>query len=382
LGAKNINMRPTFAEIDLAALRFNFEQVKRLTGLSKKILAVVKANAYGHGAVAVSRELEELGVNFFGVALCQEGVELREAGIKAPILVLSGFFKGEEAELLHHQLTPLIFNLEMAERLAQQARSAKQEIKVHVKVDSGMGRVGILPEEAGDFFKKLKKLSGLRVEGICSHFAEADKEEKDFTREQQSRFNEVVSRAKKSGVDPFLIHLANSAAVMDFSSAHYDLVRPGIMLYGAYPSAIFRNKTELRPVMGLKTRIMHLKKVPPNFSISYGRTFYTKRESLIATLPIGYADGYRRSLSNKGEALVKGRRCKVVGRVCMDLTLIDVTGIPGVKVGDEVVLLGRQGAEEVTVDEIAEKIGSISYEVFCSVSQRVPRVYLNAKYKG
>lgn len=372
-------MRPTFAEIDLAALRFNFEQVKRLTGSSKKILAVVKANAYGHGAIAVSRELEGMEVNFFGVALCQEGVELREAGIKAPILVLSGFFAGEEVELLHHQLTPLIFNLEMAERLAQHARSSKQEIGVHVKVDSGMGRVGVLPEEAGDFFKKLKKLSGLRVEGICSHFAEADKEEKDFTREQQSRFNEVVSRAKKSGVDPSLIHLANSAAVMDFSSAHYDLVRPGIMLYGAYPSPIFRNKTELRPVMGLKTRIMHLKKVPPNFSISYGRTFFTQRESLIATLPIGYADGYSRGLSNKGEVLVKGRRCKVVGRVCMDLTLIDVTEVPGVRVGDEVVLLGRQGAEEITVDGIAEKIGSISYEVFCSVSKRVPRVYLNAK---
>jgi alanine racemase len=369
-------MRPTFAEIDLAALRFNFEQVKRLTGSTKKILAVVKANAYGHGAVAVSRELEGLGANFLGVALCQEGVELREAGIKTPILVLSGFFAGEEADILHHRLTPFILNLEMAERLAQQAKSSKQEIKVHIKVDSGMGRVGVLPEEAEDFFKKLKKLSGLRVEGICSHFAEADKEEKDFTREQQSRFNEVVSRAKKSGVDPSLIHLANSAAVMDFSSAHYDLVRPGIMLYGAYPSPIFRNKTELRPVMGLKTRIMHLKKVPPNFSISYGRTFFTQRESLIATLPIGYADGYSRGLSNKGEVLVKGRRCKVVGRVCMDLTLIDVTEIPGVKVGDEVVLLGKQGEEEITVDEIAEKIGSISYEVFCSLSGRVPRVYL------
>jgi alanine racemase len=375
-------MRPTFVEIDLAALRFNFEQVKRLTGSTKKILGVVKANAYGHGAVAVSRELEGLGANFLGVALCQEGIELREAGIKTPILVLSGFFKGEEAELIQHQLTPLILNLEMAERLAQKAKTSKQEIKVHIKVDSGMGRVGVLPEEAEDFFKKLKKLSGLRVEGICSHFAEADKEEKDFTREQQSRFNEVVSRAKKSGIEPILIHLANSAAVIDFSSAHYDLVRPGIMLYGAYPSAIFRNKTELKPIMGLKTKIMHLKKVPPNFSISYGRTFFTQRESLIATLPIGYADGYRRGLSNKGEVLVKGRRCKVVGRVCMDLTLIDVTEIPGVKVGDEVVLLGRQGEEEITVDEIAEKIGSISYEVFCSLSGRVPRVYLNAKYKG
>lgn len=369
-------MRPTFAEIDLDALRFNFEQVKRLTGSTKKILAVVKANAYGHGAITVARELEGLGVNFLGVALCQEGIELREAGITTPILVLSGFFKGEEAELLRHQLNPLIFNLEMAERLAHQAGSSKQEVRVHIKVDSGMGRVGVLPEEARDFFRKLKKLGGLKVEGVCSHFAEADKEEKDFTQEQQSRFNEVVSIAKKSGFDPLFTHLANSAAIMDFPSAHYNLVRPGIMLYGAYPSPIFRKKTELRPVMSLKTRILHLKKVPPNFSISYGRTFITKRESLIATLPIGYADGYSRSLSNKGEVLIKGQRCKIVGRVCMDLTLIDVTEIPGVKVGDEVVLLGRQGTEEITAEEIAEKIGTVSYEVFCSVGKRVPRVYI------
>ncbi len=368
-------MRPTFAEIDLDALRFNFEQVKRLTGSTIKILAMVKADAYGHGAITISQELEKLGVDFLGVALCQEGVELREAGITTPILVLGGIFEGEEAELFRHQLTPLILNLEMAERLAHQAGRAKQEVRVQIKVDSGMGRVGILPEEAGDFFRKLKRLGGLKVEGVCSHFAEADKEEKDFTREQQSRFNEVVSLAQKSGFNPLSIHLANSAAIMDFPSAHYNLVRPGIMLYGVYPSPLFRKKTELRPVMSLKTRILHLKKVPPNSSISYGRTFITKRESLIATLPIGYADGYSRSLSNKGEVLIKGQRCKIVGRVCMDLTLIDVTEIPGVRVGDEVVLLGRQGAGEIPVEEIAGRIGSISYEVFCSVSRRIPRVY-------
>ncbi|UCD84504.1 MAG: alanine racemase [Deltaproteobacteria bacterium] len=374
-------MRPTLAEIDLDALGFNFEQVKRLTGSAKKILAMVKADAYGHGAIAVSRELEGLGVDFFGVALCQEGIELRKAGITAPILVLSGFFKGDEAEIVRHRLTPLIFNLEMAERLARQAKNSGQEIGVHIKVDSGMGRVGVLPEEAGGFFRGLKKLGGLKVEGICSHFAEADKEEKDFTREQQSRFSEVVSQAKKSGFTP-LTHLANSAAIIDFPPAHYDLVRPGIMLYGAYPSPVFRKKTELRPVMRLKTRILHLKRVPPGFSISYGRTFFTECESLIATLPIGYADGYSRGLSNKGEALIKGRRCKVVGRVCMDLTMIDVTDVPGVKIDDEVVLLGRQGAEEIEAQDIAGKIGTVPYEVFCSVSKRVPRVYMkmqNAK---
>jgi alanine racemase len=366
--------RPTVGEVDLGALEFNYRQIKKRIPDDVKLLAVVKADAYGHGAIPVSLRLERLKVDYLGVAIPEEGVELRKGGVRAPILVLGGVFGGEVDQIFRFRLTPVIFRKDSLKILSREAERRKRKVKVHLKVDTGMGRLGVPLNLWPEFLREVRRFPKIEAEGILSHFAMTD-EEKGFTHSQWRAFQEAVATAQELGVCCPYLHMASSATLMGFPAYSARLVRPGIMLYGSYPAPGFRSLIPLRPVMTLKTRIHFLKSVPPGTRISYGGTFKAKRKSLIATLPIGYADGYSRHLSNRGEVLIRGKRAPVVGKVCMDFIMVDVTAIPHVSVGDEVILMGRQGKEQITPEDIAEKINSISYDVLCSIGKRVPRVY-------
>ena len=368
--------RPTVGEVDLGALEFNYRQIQKRIPVGVKLLAVVKADAYGHGAIPVSLRLEKLGVEYLGVAIPEEGVELRRGGVKAPILVLGGVYGGDVEEIFRFHLTPVVFKKDSLRLLSREAEKRRRKVMVHLKVDTGMGRLGVPFSLWPDFLKEVKRFAELEVEGILSHFSMTD-EGKGYTQNQWRAFQKAVALAEEAGISCQYLHMASSATLMAFPSysASAKLVRPGIMLYGSYPSPTFRPLIPLKPVMTLKTHIHFLKRVPSGARVSYGGTFTTERNSLIATLPIGYADGYSRHLSNRGEVLIHGKRAPVVGKVCMDFIMVDVTNIPRVSVGDEVILMGRQGREQITVEEIAEKINTISYEVFCLIGKRVPRVY-------
>jgi len=366
--------RPTIAEIDLKALAFNYRQIKRHIPRGVSILAVVKADAYGHGALPVSLKLEKLGVEYLGVAIPEEGVELRKGGVKAPILIFGGIFKGDAEEIIRYGLTPVVFDIESLKHLSKATEKRKKRVKIHLKVDTGMGRLGVPFELFPAFLKDLRKYPDIEIEGLLSHFSMTDGEEV-YTAYQWRKYQEGLAMAREMGISSRYLHMASSATLTTFPSFSGNLVRPGIMLYGSYPSPAIEKLVELRPVLTLKTRIHFLKSVSAGSRISYGGTFVTRRESLIATLPIGYADGYSTRLSNQGEVLIWGKRAPIVGRVCMDLIMADVTDIHGVSKGDEAILIGRQGEERITADEIAKKIGSIPYEVLCLIGKRVPRVY-------
>jgi alanine racemase len=370
--------RPTLCAVDLVALRWNLRQVRAKVGARVKILSMVKADAYGHGAPAVARALVDEGSDAFGVATLEEGVELRQAGIRSPILVVAGTFLEQLDLCFENNLTPVAHDLDGLRRLDAAVRNQGKTLDVHVKIDTGMGRIGFLVNEINGWLDELKKLKALRLQGIFSHFSTAEDVTGDFTRAQLVTFSNLVQKLRAEGIAPPLVHLANSAATITLPAAYFDMVRPGLMLYGIYPSASMAKQIELRPVLSWQTRIVQLKKVPAGTSISYGQTFVTERESLIATLPVGYADGYSRLLSNRGAALVRGRRAPVAGRVCMDLTMLDVTAIANVQQGDEVVLLGRQGDAEISADEMAGWANTISYEVLTSISARVPRIHHNS----
>ena len=369
--------RPTLCFIDHSALRWNLAQIRNKVGPKVKILSMVKANGYGHGAAATSRTLGTAGGDAFGVATLEEAVELREAGIQTPIVVLAGVYPNQIEHFLSHSLTPVVYEIIGLKQLDDAVRSTGVTLNVHIKVDTGMGRLGFLAAEADSWIPELKKLRALKPEGIFSHFSHAESVQGDYTRKQLEIFTCVVENLRRQNIALPLVHLANSAATITLPAAYFDMVRPGIMLYGVFPSPEMSNQISLKPVLTWKTRILQLKKVPPESSISYGQTFITKRESMIATLPIGYADGYQRSLSNRGQILVRGQRAPVVGRVCMDLTMIDVTDIRNVQQGDEVVLLGRQGDAEISADEMATWANTISYEILTSIGARVPRIHHN-----
>lgn len=368
--------RPTRAEIDLDAIGYNYRNIKKKAG-NRKILAVVKANAYGHGAVNVSTEIEKLGTDMLGVAILQEGIELRDAGIKKPILLLNGIFSGEAESILRYDLTPVVYSMDTVLELSNEAAKAGKTAPVHVKIDTGMRRLGVLPGDVKEFFGKLKGLKNLRVEGVLSHFSTADSKERGFMDEQARIFSDAVNKIRSLGFSPDYIHIANSAAIIrDDLPDYLNMVRPGITMYGSYPSLWFRDKIDLEPVMTLKSAIIQIKRVAKGESVSYARKFIAERDSVIGVLPIGYADGYPRHLSNIGEVIVRGKTAKVAGLVCMDLIMIDITDIPDACVGDEVVLWGRQGDMDISADELARRAGTISYELFCRVSGRVPRNYV------
>jgi len=362
-------------EIDLKALRHNFEQVRRFLKPPTKIMAIVKSDAYGHGMIPISKELSKLGVDFLGVGDVREGLTLRKAKISSPIVVLLGI-SGEECEcVIQNNLIPAVYRLDITHGLSQEALKRDRIQKIHLKIDTGMGRLGIPAHEVTSFLGKIKPLKSLEVEALFSHLACAHEFDEEYTRFQLEGFRKAIVEAKRMGFSLLYNHIANSAAIINYKEAHFDLVRPGIMLYGSLPSPQFKEKAFLKPVMTFKSRIIQIKRLPPNSGISYGRTYVTPREALIATIPVGYDNGYMKSLSNKGEVLIGGRRAKIVGTVCMNLLMIDVTNIPNVQVNDEVVLLGRQMKDVITAEEIAEKAGTISYDIYCAFGNRNQRVY-------
>jgi len=366
--------RPTMAVISGDALSHNYREALRCAD-GRKILAVVKAQAYGHGAVEISRRLLGLGADMLGVALVEEGRELREAGIVAPILVMGALFPEQSETIVALGLTPVVSNRSVAKALSAAAKKRGTTVTVHLKIDTGMGRIGIASEEAPAFLAELNKLGAITVQGLMTHFADADLSDKQFAATQMDRFESLLKVLAAQGIDIPVRHAANSAALLDFRRALFTMVRPGLMLYGYDPREERAARVDLRPVLSLVTRIAFIKNVPAGVPISYGRTFVAKRDSSIATLPIGYADGYSRGLSNTGEALVRGMRARVVGRVCMDMCMLDVTDVPGVQEGDDVVLIGSQGSERITAEDIAVKTETIAYEVLCGISKRVPRIY-------
>jgi alanine racemase len=342
-------------------------------------MAVVKANAYGHGAVECSRVLQAAGADWFGVALPEEGVELREAGVSSPILCLGGFWQDQESLIVEQALTPVIFGLDSLSRLDRVARAASLVADYHLKVDTGMGRLGVPHQAIDDFLDKAGLFKNVRLDGLMTHFASADDPAQDeFTRRQKSLFEKALEKVRAHGYAPRWIHEANSAGTHAYPSTVTNLVRPGGILYGLWRDSTNSSVApwDWRPVMSLHSRVEMLKTVPAGTALGYGGTFVTARSSVIATLPLGYADGLRRGLSNHGEVIVKGRRAPVVGRVSMDLSLIDVTDVGDVETGDEVVIIGSQGKESITAEEIAGWLGTLSYEITCGVSERVPRVYI------
>jgi alanine racemase len=377
-------MKPVaLAEIDLGAIAHNVRALKSLTASDVRMMAVVKADGYGHGAVAVSRTALENGACELAVARISEAVTLREAGIDSPVLIFGYVFPEMAEELIELNLRASIHSLPLAEALSHEAGRIRKKLKVHLKIDTGMGRLGLLPgnKVLNDDccigkVRKIAALPWLELEGIYTHFANADMADKTHAREQLFKFLEILGALKAKGIDFPLRHAANSAALIEMPESHLNMVRPGISIYGCYPGPeVDRSLVELRPAMTLKSGIVQVKEVPRGFPVSYGSTFITEKPSRIATVSIGYADGYNRLLSSRGFMLVRGERAPVVGRVCMDLTLIDVTHIENVQIGDEAVLFGRQGEVALHVDEMADLIGTISYELISGISSRIPRIY-------
>ena len=370
-------MRPTHAEIDLSAIAANVALACRLAGPETRVMAVVKADAYGHGAVPVARVALGAGATWLGVAIPEEAVPLREAGIACGILVL-GPIAPDQADLVAaHDLDQCVSDQAQAEALDRAARARGRVLALHLKVDTGMGRVGLRPREVRRVAEKIWALPSVRLAGLMTHFADAEADEPGFAREQLVRFAEAARELAAAGIPAPLRHAANSAALLFLPEARLDLVRPGIMLYGYHPRGPRGGpESPLRPALRLRTAISQIQDVAQGESVSYGRTFVAPRDLRVATLPVGYADGCGRLLSNRGRVLIRGQRVPIVGRVCMDMTMVDVSGLPDVRVGDEAVLIGRQGADEITADEVAELQGTISYEVLCRIGPRVPRIYL------
>jgi alanine racemase len=383
MGAQGLIKRPVWAEIDLQALGDNVREIRRVTDANAEIMAVVKANAYGHGVLPVSRAALRNGAAWIGVALLQEALLLREAGIKAPILILGYTPAQDVAEVVKNEISQTIFTWDDALAVASAAQRLGKKAKVHVKIDTGMGRLGFNSDrKTVDMICRLAQLPGLELEGIYTHFASADEADKTFAQEQFAKFQQLLQQLAARHIDIRWRHCANSAAILDLPSTHLDMVRPGIIIYGLYPSPHVRHdRVKLTTVLSLKARVAFVKDVPAGSSISYGRTFYTREQTRIATIPLGYGDGYGRLLSNRAEVLIGGRRAPVAGRVCMDQLMADVGHIQDVRQGDEVVLLGSQGRETITAEELAGYLGTINYEVLCMISERVPRVYLNGEAK-
>jgi alanine racemase len=369
-------VRPTRAEIDLSAIAANVALACRLAGPQTQVMAVVKADAYGHGAVPVAKTALDAGATWLGVATPEEAVPLRAAGTASRILVL-GPITPEQADLVAAQdLDQCVSDLGQVEALDRAARASGRVVALHLKVDTGMGRVGLRPHEARRAAEKIRDLSCVHLVGLMTHFAEAEAEDQAFAREQLARFAEAMRDLAAAGLPRPIRHAANSAGLLFLPEARLDLVRPGIMLYGYHPRGLRRPaEPMLRPALRLRTEISQIHDVSRGESVSYGRTFVAKRDLRVATLPIGYADGVGRLLSNRGCVLIRGRRVSILGRVCMDMTMMDVTDVPDARVGDEAVLIGRQGAEEISADEVAEIQGTISYEVLCRIGPRVPRIY-------
>lgn len=371
------HLRPVWAEINLDNLAHNMREIRRIAK-SKDIIAVIKADGYGHGALDIAPVLLKNGATRIAVAVLSEAVELRKGGIECPIMIL-GYTPANLAEdLLNHDIEQTVYSYELAEELSSIAVKNNKKIKIHIAVDTGMGRIGFIPnEESVNELYKISNLPNISIEGIFTHFSTADEEDKTYSYSQNDKFNWFYNKLKERNIHIKMRHIANSAAIMELPETHFEAVRPGIIMYGYYPSKeVSKEVLDLKPVMSLKTNIVHIKRLPPGEYISYGRRYVTTKESIIATLPVGYADGYTRLLFNKGKVIINDKFAPIVGSICMDQCMIDITDIEGIDIGDEAILIGESENLKFTADDIAELLGTINYEVVCMINKRVPRVYI------
>jgi len=370
-------MRPVWVEVDLDALEYNVKNIKNLIN-NKDMIAVVKADAYGHGALDIIPTLIKNGVNRLAVAVIAEAIEFRKKNINIPIMILGSTPLEYSEELINYDIEQTVFNLEYAEELSKIAVKMGKRAKVHIALDTGMGRIGFLQNEKSiNEVEKICRLKGIEVIGIFTHFATADEENKEYSNYQFNKFTSFIKELERRGIHIPIKHCSNSGAIMDLPETYLDAVRAGIILYGYYPSnEVNKEVLDLKPVLSLKAKISHVKELDKDMYISYGRTFKTEKKSVIATIPIGYADGYSRLLSGKVKVIVNGKLANVVGRICMDQCMVDVTDVGNVKVSDEVTLLGNDGDIKFNADDIAEIMGTINYEILCMIKQRIPRVYI------
>jgi len=372
---KTLPVRPTRAEIDLSAIAYNLTGIRKKVGESTKILAVVKANAYGHGDSVVSRFVEKKYVDYFGVAIVEEGMTLRSAGITRPILVFTLPVKNQIDPFFDFDLEPTISSLEDALVLERVGRHRKQTIRVHLKVDTGMNRIGVKTKEVEHFLTSIAPLRRVEIKGVYTHFATAEDRDKAFTLQQLALFRESLETLRHHGIETELVHCANSAAILDLPETYCGMVRPGISMYGYYPLRDSARSIPLRPAMAVSTSVALIKSIDAGESVSYGRRFVANKRTKIATLPIGYADGYSRLLTGKSIVLINGMRFPVVGTICMDMMMVNI-GNADVSVGDKVTLLGKEGGQEITGWDLAERMGTIPYELLCGFSARIPRTYV------
>ncbi|MFH1578047.1 MAG: alanine racemase [Candidatus Omnitrophota bacterium] len=364
--------RPTWAEVNLNALGFNFRKVKAIVGKKTKIMAVVKCDAYGHGLLPIAKKLNKLGVDYLGVASIDEAIILRNEKIRLPILILGNILNKDIAPVIKHGLSQTVSDYRLALQLNQKAKISGKIINIHIKVDTGMGRLGVLHGKAIKFIKDVLRLSYLKIEGLFTHFPCADCDP-NFTYYQINIFRQLITDLKKGGIEIPLCHAANSMGIIGYPESHFNLVRPGLMLYGIYPKPGLNLKLE--PVLSLKARIIYSKRVPSGQGISYGRKYITKKQTNIALLPIGYGDGYPRNLSNRADVLIKGRRFRISGTVCMDQITVDVGNLSA-EIGDQAVLIGLQGKLKISAEELARVAKTIAYEILCGIGSRIPRVYI------
>ncbi len=371
----------TWIEIDLDAIEHNLKAVKRKVGNDTKILAIVKADAYGHGAVRVSQALIDNGVDMLGVAFPEEGIEIRKNNINIPILVLNPVLSEQVEDILKYSMEVTVCSLDIARELSKTAKRHCCNIRIHVEVDTGMGGAGVTPGKALSFIKALQLIENLEIEGIFTHFNSSEEKDKSFAREQNNIFKEVIKQIGDEKIRIPLIHAANSAAILDMPDSYFNMVRPGLILYGIFPSNYVSRKIDLKPAMSVKTKIINLKHLDPGRTIGYGRTFEILKRTTVATIPVGYRYSYNRRFSNLGKVLINGKRASIIGRVCMDRCFIDVTNLQDVEIGSEVILYGNQRNEAISIESAAELIGTIPYEIVCNIGTKVPKkMYKTAKY--
>lgn len=376
--AMDYKFNRAWAEVNLDNIAHNVKEIRRITDKKTEIMGVVKADAYGHGVMEVAKTLIENGVTRLAVSMLDEAIQLRQNGIDVPILILSYTDPRRAEEIILHDVTQTVFSHDLAEALSEAAVRLDKNIKIHIKIDTGMTRVGFMPGySAVKNVVRISKLPKIIIEGLFTHFASADESDKSYTNMQFERFMSIVSELNRIGIYIPVKHVCNSAGIIEYPEMHLNMVRPGIVLYGMYPSEeVRKDRIDLRPAMTLKANIILVKEVEADNCISYGRIFKTQRDSKIATLPIGYADGYTRLLTTKGRVLVNGQSVPIVGKICMDQCMIDITDVEGsVNVGDEAVLFGSQNGNEIKIEDLADKIGTINYEIACIIGKRIPRVY-------
>ena len=360
----------TWIEVDLNAIEYNLKAIKSMVGSGTKILAIVKADAYGHGAVKVSQALEQNGIDMLGVAFPGEGIELRKNNINIPILILNPVISEQIEDVIKYSLRVTVNSLDIANEISITAKRNHRNIRIHVEIDTGMGGAGVCPDKALPFIKALLLIENLEIEGVFTHFNSSEEKDKSFTYEQNKKFKEVIKQLENEKISIPLIHAANSAAILDIPDSYFNMVRPGLILYGIFPSNYVSRNIDLKQAMSFKTKIINLKQLEPGSVIGYGRTFEILQQTTVATIPVGYKDGFNRGFSSLGEVLVNGIRVPIIGRICMDRCFIDVTNLPDVEIGNEVILLGNQGNETISIESAAKLIGTIPYEVVCNVGTK------------